>query len=213
MPPKNTLWVRLPKPYNRQGPASTAMINDDSGEFTSRAAGGGRPAHPLAAALMPRVYEELRAIAAARLALERPGHTLQPTALVHEAFLKLAEQHRAQWNDELHFQAVAAEAIRRILVDHARTRKADKRTPPGDRVTISTSLDAAQDDGLDLVELDDALNRLSQLSPRQARIVELRFFAGLSVEQTARALELSEGTVKGDWRLARAWLQRELTTE
>jgi RNA polymerase sigma-70 factor, ECF subfamily len=166
------------------------------------------PAH----ALLPLVYDELRALAAARFAAEPAGHTLQPTALVHEVYLKLAQQTRAQFNDSAHFFAVAAEAIRRVLVDHSRRRGAAKRDLPGPRVTINSDLDApaAPQQEIDLLALDDALTRLATLSPRQARVVELRFFGGMEVPDVARILGVSEGTVKGDWRLARAWLEREL---
>lgn len=160
--------------------------------------------------LLPRVYDDLRALAAARLRNEAPGHTLQPTALVHEVFLKLAAQERAEWRDRAHFFAVAAEAIRRILVDHARGRRAAKRNAPGERMTISAVLDAPTSEEVDLLALDEALSRLADLSARQARVVELRFFGGLEVAEVAQALGVSENTVKGDWRMARAWLQHQL---
>ena len=169
-----------------------------------------------AEALFLEVYEELRALAAARLRREAAGHTLQPTALVHEVYLKLADQTRARWRDREHFFAVAAEAIRRVLVDHARKRHATKRELPGQRVTIRTGIDmvanADKDAGeeFDLLALNEALERLAEVSPRQARVVELRFFGGLEVPQVAQLLNVSEGTVKGDWRIARAWLARRL---
>jgi RNA polymerase sigma factor (TIGR02999 family) len=161
--------------------------------------------------LLPLVYEELRALAAVHLKRERPDHTLQPTALVHEAYLKLVDQTRAEWRGRSHFFAVAAEAIRRILVDHARVKRAVKRRAPGRRVTIHAELDAEASGDFDLTELDDALNRLAELNQRQSKVVSLRFFGGLSVEETAQVLGVSEGTVKGDWRVARAWLERELS--
>jgi RNA polymerase sigma factor (TIGR02999 family) len=157
------------------------------------------------------VYDELRALAAVRLGQERPGHTLQPTALVHEVYLKLADQTQAEFRDPAHFFAVAAEAIRRVLVDHARKRGASKRAAPGPRVTVHGDLDAASGQDIDLIELDDALRRLAELSPRQARVVELRFFGGLDVPDVARLLGVSENTVKGDWRMARAWLQQQFS--
>ncbi len=163
-----------------------------------------------AEALFLEVYGELRALAAARLKQERLGHTLQPTALVHEVYLKLTEQSRAQWRDRDHFFAIAAEAIRRVLVDHARRKGAQKRQGPGQRVTVSDNLDAAADRGVDILALDDALNRLAEISPRQARVVELRYFGGLETADAARLLGVSETTVKGDWRVARAWLQEAL---
>ncbi len=162
-------------------------------------------------ALMAELYRELRALAAAQMQRERPGHTLQPTALVNEVYLRLADQTRAHWKDRNHFFAVAAGVIRRVLVDHARARHALKRAAPGERVTIDADLDAvAGGRGVDLAALDEALTRLAALNERQARVVELRFFAGLSVEETATLLGVSEGTVKGDWRVARAWLEANL---
>jgi RNA polymerase sigma factor (TIGR02999 family) len=160
--------------------------------------------------LMPLVYEELRRLAASHLAHERSNHTLQPTALAHEAYLKLVDQTRAQWKDRAHFLAVAAEAIRRILIDHARLHRAAKRGS-GRKVTLSFASDVP-DRGthVDLVDLEDALGRLAALNERQAKVVELRFFAGLDVQETAEVLNVSPRTVKGDWRFARAWLQREL---
>jgi RNA polymerase sigma factor (TIGR02999 family) len=169
---------------------------------------GGDPS--AVSALMPLVYDELRRLAAIHLARERPDHTLQPTALAHEAYLKLIDQTRAQWKDRAHFLAVAAEAIRRILIDHARLHRAAKRDPRR-RIALSFAGDLPEPTtDVDLIELEEALERLASLSGRQAKVVELRFFAGLSVEEAAEALDVSPRTVKGDWRVARAWLQREL---
>lgn len=178
-----------------------------SGEFDS-SMGAERAG---AAHFLPLVYEELRALAAARLRNEAAGHTLQPTALVHEVYLKLADQSQAHWRDRKHFFAVAAEAIRRILVDHARRRKAAKRAAPGERVTIHADLDASIGSEIDLVALDEALERLAKLNPRQARVVEMRFFGGMEVGEAAEVLGVSENTVKGDWRMARAWLAGQLS--
>ncbi len=162
-------------------------------------------------ALMPMVYEELRKLAAIHLSRERPDHTLQPTALAHEAYLKLVDQTQAHWKDRAHFLAVAAEAIRRILIDHARGRLASKRGGGGHKLTLSFASDVPEKNtDVDLVELDEALDRLALLNERQAKVVELRFYAGLDVEETAEVLRVSPRTVKGDWRVARAWLQREL---
>jgi RNA polymerase sigma factor (TIGR02999 family) len=163
--------------------------------------------------LMPLVYTQLRALAAAHLRQERPDHTLQPTALINEVYLKLVDQTRVNWKDRAHFFAVAAEAIRRILIDHSRGKKAAKRQPPGERLSVNAELDAADSSRIDYLGLDEALQRLAALSPRQAKVVELRFFGGLSNEETAAVLNVSAGTVKGDWRLARAWLERELNPE
>ena len=166
--------------------------------------------HPSAVEeLMPLVYEELRGLAAARLAAERSDHTLQPTALVHEAYLKLVGQQDANWTGRAHFFAVAAQAIRRVLIDHARKHGAIKRGA-GRRVTLSGVENLPEETDVDIVALDDALNRLAKNSERQARVVELRFFGGLSVEQAAQVLGVSPGTIKGDWRFARAWLAQQL---
>jgi RNA polymerase sigma factor (TIGR02999 family) len=162
-----------------------------------------------ASSLLPEVYAELRALAAARLRGEGAGHTLQPTALVHEVYLKLARQSRAQWKDTGHFFAVAAQALRRVLVDHARGRRAAKRGGMAQRLTISTELDAAPEE-VDLLALDEVLDKLARLSPRQAQVVEMRFFGGMEVTEVARVLEVSESTIKGEWRMARAWLQQQL---
>lgn len=158
--------------------------------------------------LLPVVYDELHRLAAGYLRRERTGHTLQSTALVNEAWLKLAGQ-SAPWQNRAHFLGVAAQAMRRILVDHARRRAAAKRGGHEPRVTLA---DVAAPDGreVDLVLLDEALERLAALDERQAKMVTMRFFAGLSVEETAEALGVSEKTVKRDWAAAKAWLHREL---
>ena len=155
------------------------------------------------------VYAELGRLAARQLRGERPAHTLQTTDLVHEAYLRLAGQERADWKNRGQFFAVAAMAMRRILVDHARRRRAAKRgegiePSPLDAVVVGV------ESSIDLVELDRALDKLEVIEPREARIVELRFFAGLSVPDVARSLGLSESTVERDWAMARAWLRREL---
>ena len=159
------------------------------------------------------VYDELRKLAASALRHERSDHTLQPTALVHEAYLRLADEPTARWENRSHFMAVAARAMRRILVDHARKHKAVKRGSGAVRLSLDDLERAATSpsDAVDLVALDDALGRLANLDPRQARIVELRFFGGLSVEETAAVVDASARTVKRDWQLARAWLKREMT--
>ena len=163
----------------------------------------------------PIVYEELRAIAAAQLRGERQEHTLQPTALVHEAYLRLSEQRRRQWKERRQFFAVASRLMRQVLVDHARARSAAKRGGEATRIEV-TSLDAlgklaAPPEVFDILPLDEALTRLAALQPRLAKIVELRFFGGLEVEETAALLDCSPRTVKRDWALARAWLIRELS--
>ena len=169
--------------------------------------------------LLPLIHTELRRIAAQQLSGERDGHTLVPTALVNELFLKLVDQRRAAWDNRAHFFAVAAQLMRRILVDYARSRQADKR---GGSVTVLSLDDLADespaqhadvrgDAAADVLAIDQALERLTLLDPDQSRIVELRFFAGLTVEETAHVLQRSSRTVKREWRLARAWLHRELS--
>jgi RNA polymerase sigma factor (TIGR02999 family) len=156
--------------------------------------------------LLPLVYDELRMIARARLRHERQGHTLQPTALVHEAYIRLLSGDAPPWNDRIHFFRAAAEAMRRILIDHARKKGRIKRGGGRFQVTLG---DVATGQGIpleDLLALDDAIQRLEGQDPRMAEIVRLRFFAGLSVEETAKALEVSERTVKREWAVARAWL-------
>jgi len=160
--------------------------------------------------LAPLVYDEMRQLAARELRRERPGHTLQCTALVHEAYLKLIDQ-RVHWQNRDHFFAIAAQIIRRILVSYARTRNSFKRGGGSVKVELDElSVPAAVRD-MDLQALDDALSALAQIDPQQGRIVELRFFGGLSIERTARVLGISTSTVTRDWNLARAWLYRELT--
>jgi RNA polymerase sigma factor (TIGR02999 family) len=162
--------------------------------------------------LLPLVYDELRAVAARHLARERRAGTLQATALVHEAYLKLVDHERMQWQGRAHFFAVAAQVIRRILVDHARSRSAQKRGGDGVRVELDDDLPVAER-GLDLLRLDDALSRLARLDPTQGRLVELRYFGGLTLEETAEVLGSSPATVKREWSFARAWLRRELAAE
>lgn len=161
---------------------------------------------------LPLVYDLLRTQAARLIRRERSGHTLQPTALVHEVWLRLAGQHGARWEDRRHFCAVAATAMRRILVSHARFRRRLKRGGPraAERVPVETLVSVEGEPSLDLVALDQALERLSSVDSRMARTVELRYFAGLSVEETADVLEVASATVKREWSLARAWLRREL---
>lgn len=161
--------------------------------------------------LLPLVYDQLRAIAQRALRRERTGHTLESGALVHEAWLRLVDLEQIGWRDRAHFFGACAQVMRRVLIDYARRRQAEKRGgPAGPPVPIEEVIVAAQDRPADLLALDEALDRLAALSPRQARIVECRFFAGMSVEDTAEALGASPATVKRDWTLARAWLNREL---
>jgi RNA polymerase sigma factor (TIGR02999 family) len=161
--------------------------------------------------LMPLIYAEFRQLASRALSRERPNHTLQSTALAHELYLKLIDQKRAQWRDREHFFAMASQIIRRILVDYARRLHAQRRGGLDTRITLDEALAPQQDRDLNLVELDDALEALSQIDSQQARIIELRFFGGLSIEATGRILGVSPSTVNREWNLARAWLYRELS--
>jgi RNA polymerase sigma factor (TIGR02999 family) len=162
--------------------------------------------------LLPLVYEELRAIAASHLRHERAGHTLQPTALVHEAYVRLIDQTSVRWNGRSHFLAVAAMAMRRVLVNHARDRRRLKRGGPEmKRVPLDDAVGVLEERAGDLEALDGALTRLAAMDPQQARIVELRFFGGLTAPETAEAMGISERTVHREWSLARAWLRGEVT--
>ena len=160
--------------------------------------------------LVQAVYADLRQKAAAFLRRERPGHTLQPTALVHEAYLRLIDQQRVVWQNRAHFLGMAAEMMRRILIDHARNRRARKRGGTRTRVTLDEALASSMPRSLDLVALDDALNELATLDPEQSRVVELRAFGGLSVEETAEVMGISPATVKRYWSFSRAWLARRM---
>ena len=161
--------------------------------------------------LVPLVYHELRKRASGYLRHERPDHTLQATALVHEAFLRLAGQNRVAWQNRGHFYAVAAQMMRRILVDYARERQAAKRPGAALRVDLDESIQALESPGSDILMLDEALNELSTMDPRQGQIVELRYFGGLSEQEVAEALSVSRATVTREWRRARAWLYHRMT--
>jgi RNA polymerase sigma factor (TIGR02999 family) len=160
--------------------------------------------------LLPLVYDELRGLARRYLSEERVGHTLQPTALVHEAYLRLVDQSPLGMENRAQFFGVAARLMRQVLVDHARSRHASKRGG-GNLISLDDSNDISPQKDLNLIALDDALNELARLDERQARIVELRFFAGLSIEETSRVLDISPVTVTRNWSNARLWLQRELS--
>jgi RNA polymerase sigma factor (TIGR02999 family) len=162
-----------------------------------------------AAELVQLVYDELLRIAGAYMRRERPGQTLQATALVHEAYLRLADA-GTPWHDQRHFVGIAARAMRQILVERARARGARKRWGALDRVTLTDALAAAAADSSMLPALDEALSRLEEVDPEQSKLVELRFFAGLSIDEAALALHMSPATVKRRWAMARAWLFREL---
>ena len=160
--------------------------------------------------LLPIVYQELRRLAASYLRRERAGQTLQPTALVHEAYLRLMKDKPNRWQNRAHFCAIAAHSMRQILIERARARDALKRGGGGARVTLDDALVAGGERTIDLVALDEALERLAAIDAEQARLVELRFFGGLTVEETAEAMDISPATVKRHWAIARAWLAREL---
>lgn len=164
---------------------------------------------PSREALMVRVYDDLRRLAASYLGRERDDHTLQPTALVHEAYIRLVAQDAVGWQNRDHFIALAAQMMRRVLVDHARGHKRDKRGA-GLKLTLLDADGVAQTEGADLVALNEALNRLARRHPQKSRVVELRFFGGLSIGETARVLQVSDSTIERDWKFARAWLAREL---
>lgn len=160
--------------------------------------------------LFPLLYDELHRLAAAQLREERPDHTLGATALIHEAYLKLSGLDRIHWRNRSQFMAVAAQAMRRVLVNHAAARRAKKRGGSRERLSLDDVVVLSEDRGEELMGLDQALTRLAALDARQARVVECRFFAGMNIEETAEALSVSPATVKRDWTMARAWLHREL---
>ena len=161
--------------------------------------------------LIPVVYEELRRQAARYLRRERPGHTLQTTALIHEAYIRLIDQKNVRWQNRAHFFAIAAQLMRRILVDHARSRQAAKRGGSDIKLPLEEAMIASEGREVDLVALDEALERLAAIDPQQSRVVELKFFSGMTVEETAEVLDVSPRTVKRDWNVAKAWLRREIS--
>jgi RNA polymerase sigma factor (TIGR02999 family) len=163
--------------------------------------------------LMPAVYDELRRQAARYLRREQAGHTLQTTALIHEAYLRLVDQHNVQWQNRAHFFGIAAQMMRRILVDHARTKKRAKRGGSDVKVSLADATIPVEERDLDVVALDEALTRLAEIDEQQSRVVELRFFSGLTVEETAEVMGISPATVKRDWSVAKAWLHRELRNQ
>lgn len=161
--------------------------------------------------LLPLIYDELRARAAAHLRQQAPGHLLQPTALVHEVYVRLAGNGRANWAGRTHVLAVASKMLRRVLIDHARARKAAKRGGGKAEFSFSTGFEPVDESNLDADELDDALQRLAQIDGRAARVVEMRFFAGMSDAEIAVELKVTARTVHSDWTYARAWLSRDLS--
>jgi len=160
--------------------------------------------------LIPLVYDQLRRLADGYMRRERPGHTLQTTALVHEAYLKLLGQHSVDWQNRAHFFGIAAQVMRRVLIDHARSHVRDKRGGGREHVQLDEALVFSAERSAEFLELNAALERLGEMDARQAQIVEMRFFAGLTVEETAEVLKISPKTVKRDWSVAKAWLHGEL---
>jgi len=183
------------------GRVSKLLINWGQGDLDAREA------------LIPLVYGELRRVARRYLGRERPDHTLQSAALVHEAYLRLVHKEPPQWQNRAHFFGVAAQLMRHLLVDHARNRRAAKRGAGAPRLSLDAQMVLPQKREVDLVALDDALNKLAGLDAQQSRLIELRFFGGLSIEETAVVLGISPATVKREWATARAWLQREMKNQ
>lgn len=186
------------------------MIKSSPMEITQLLLAWGRGEQAALDQLTPLVYDELRRLAHRYMGRERPGHTLQTSALVNEVYLRLVDSSHVRWRNRTHFFAVSAQLMRRILVDFARSRHNLKRGGDARQVSLDEALLVSHENSTDLVALDDALKALASLDARQSRAVELRFFGGLSVEETAEVLHVSEGTVRRDWSLARAWLYREL---
>jgi RNA polymerase sigma-70 factor (ECF subfamily) len=188
----------------------SATPSEQATQIVNALAAGDRGA---AEKLMPLVYDEFRELAADYLRHETRAHTLQPTALVHEAYLRLIDQTRVNWQGRTHFFAVGAQAMRRILVDHARARGRNKRGGGWHRIALDEHLAVSPHRDADVLAVDEAIDKLAQLDPRQARIVELRFFGGLTVEEVAEVLGVSKRTVENEWKIVRAWLRRELDRE
>jgi RNA polymerase sigma factor (TIGR02999 family) len=163
--------------------------------------------------LLPLIYDELRRLAHNFLYRERPGHTLQTTALVHEAYLKLIDQKDARWQNRAHFFAIAAQAMRRILIDSARRHMAEKRGGHQEKISLDEAPNLSLEPDNSLIALDEALTRLQEIDQQQSRIVELRYFGGLTIEETAEVTKISPATVKREWTMARAWLHQELSAD
>jgi RNA polymerase sigma factor (TIGR02999 family) len=188
-----------------------AQANDKTRNITQLLTAWGRGDRSALEELAPRIQQELHRLASHYMAGERPGHVLQATALVNEAYLRLVDWQHVEWNNRAHFFGVAAQMMRRVLVDFARAGRRVKRGGNAVEVSLSEAVNAPQMAKVDVIALDDALKGLEKLDPRQSRVVELRFFGGLSLEETAEALHVSVATVRRDWSLARAWLFRELS--
>ena len=186
------------------------QAHHDAGNITQLLVAWGRGDQSALEALAPHIHQELHRLASHYMAGERPGHVLQATALVNEAYLRLVDWRNVEWNNRAHFFGVAAQMMRRILVDCARSRGRAKRGGHLVEVSLSEAADKPEAGSVDVIALDEALVSLAELDPRQSQVIELRFFGGLSLEETAEALHVSVGTVRRDWSLARAWLFREL---
>ena len=169
--------------------------------------------HAVVDALLPLIYDELRNLAANYLRRERRDHTLQPTALVHEAYLRLVDQRSVNWQNRAHFFGVAAQLMRRILVDHARAHNAEKRGHDFQKLSLDENIDKADERSAELIALDDALKELAEIDEQKSRIVELRYFGGLTVEETAEVLGVTPVTIKRHWRMAKAWLHGRMQNE
>ena len=185
----------------------TPKVSENVTQLLIEISNGDREAVDL---LLPVIYDELRKLAANYLRRERPDHTLQPTALVHEAYLRLVDQTRVNWQNRAHFFGIAAQIMRRLLVDHARRHNAEKRGQDFQKISLDENIDRAVDRSAELIALDDALKALAVFDPQKARIVELRYFGGLSIEETAELLGLTGTTIKRHWRFAKAWLHGEM---
>ena len=186
-------------------------MTQSSQNITELLVGYGRGDKEALDQLMPIVYDELRRQAARYLRREQAGNTLQTTALIHETYVRLVDQRNVQWQNRAHFFGIAAQMMRRILVDHARAKKRVKRGGSDVRVSLGDATVAVKGQDLDVVALDEALERLAKIDEEQSRVVELRFFSGLTVEETAEVMQISKATVKRDWSMAKAWLHRELS--
>jgi RNA polymerase sigma-70 factor, ECF subfamily len=194
-------------------PSPQQKIDETREEITARLIAWNAGDGAALDAVINAVYKELRRMADRYLRMEHPAHSLQPTALVHEAYLRLIDQTQVNWQNRAHFFGVAAQMMRRILVDHARTKQRDKRGGAARTLSLDEVLDVGEGRAADLVALDEALEGLTGIDPRKGRVVEMRFFGGLSVEETAAVLDVSPQTVMRDWKLAKAWLYQEIKRE
>lgn len=182
-----------------------------AGDITQRLVDWGNGDRAALNELLPIVYDELRRLAESYLRRERPDHTLQPTALVHEAYLRLIDQRNVNWRNRAHFFGIAAQMMRRILITHAQTRNATKRGGGDRKLSLDEAVGVFEEQNVNLIALDEALSRLASIDLRQSQIVELKFFGGLTIEEIAEVLGISPATVKREWSMAQAWLHRQIT--